>query len=61
MHYEMPSQRYLKIAEKIMESFLKVFKSETGYLQSEGECVSQEETERIFREYIEELGFSEYL
>lgn len=44
-----------------MESFLGVYGSESSYLESEGECLSQEETERIFREYIEDLGFSEHL
>jgi len=40
MHYENPSERYLKISEKIMDSFLKIYGSETGYLESEGGCVS---------------------
>ena len=36
------------IAEKILNSFIEMFGSETAYLESEGEIISQEETERIF-------------
>lgn len=57
----MPSDKYLAIAIKILDSFLKVYGSESAYLESEGDCVSQEETERIFRDYIDNLGFSEAL
>jgi len=49
----MPSDKFLGIACKILDSFLKVYGSETAYLESEGDCVSQEDTERIFKEYID--------
>lgn len=59
--YESPSDRLMPIATKILNSFLKTYGTETAYLESEGVCLDQEETERIFREYIEDLGFSEQL
>ena len=60
-YYNAPSQVYMPIAEKILESFLREFKSESEYLASEGEIVSQEETEQIFQQYIEELEFTDQL
>jgi hypothetical protein len=39
-YYNAPSQVYMPIAEKILESFLREFKSESEYLASEGEIVS---------------------
>jgi hypothetical protein len=35
--------------------------SESACLESEGELVSQEETEKIFMDYINELEFTEQL
>ena len=40
-----------------VDSFLETFGSETAYLESEGEIVSQEETEKLFQDYINELEF----
>ena len=49
----------MQIACKIMNSFLETFGSESAYLASEGDLVTQEDTERIFMEYINELEFGE--
>jgi hypothetical protein len=43
-----PNEELLPIAEKILESFLATFGSESQYLESAGEKVSQEETEKLF-------------
>lgn len=59
--YDSPSDRLMPIATKILDSFLATYGSETAYLESEGVCLNQEETERIFREYIEDLGFGDQL
>ena len=49
------NDEYMKIATKILKSWLKDFKSETNYLQTEGEILTKEETERIINEYLKEL------
>jgi hypothetical protein len=49
----------MAISCKIMDSFLQTFGSETAYLESEGDLVSQEETEKIFLDYINELEFGD--
>ena len=46
--YKEPNTNLMGIAEKILNSFIEMFGSETAYLESEGEIISQEETERIF-------------
>jgi hypothetical protein len=46
--YKEPNTELLDIAQKILDSFIQMFGSETAYLESEGEIISQEETERIF-------------
>ena len=51
----MANDEYMKIATKILKSWLKDFKSETNYLQTEGEILTKEETERIINEYLKEL------
>lgn len=43
----------------ILNSFLEEYGTETNYLESEGAIVSQEETERVFLEYIDKLNLSE--
>ena len=39
-YYGEPSTAYIPIAEKILESFLATFKSESEYLATEGDIVS---------------------
>lgn len=56
-NYREPNEELMVISCKIMESFLSQFGSESAYLDSEGELVSQEETERLFQDYINELEF----
>ena len=40
LYYNEPSKVYMPIAVKILDSFIKDFKSESEYLASEGEIVS---------------------
>jgi hypothetical protein len=61
LQYKEPSDELMEIACKIMKSFLETFGSESAYLASEGDLVSQEETERIFMDYINELEFGDQL
>ena len=51
----------MQIATRILDEFIDTFETETGYLNSEGALVTQEETERLFQEYIDELDFTEHL
>ncbi len=46
--YKEPNDELIKIACMIMDSFLQTFGSESAYLESEGDLVSQEETEKLF-------------
>lgn len=46
----------LKHATKILKNWLKEFKSETKYLESEGHVLTKDESEKIINEYIKELG-----
>ena len=46
--YKEPNTDLMTIAQKILDSFIDTFGSETAYLEAEGELVSQDETERIF-------------
>jgi hypothetical protein len=61
MNYKEPSEEFMDIAKAIMNSFLDTFGSESSYLETEGDKVSQEETETIFTSYIEQLGFEDWL
>lgn len=51
----------MPIAIAIMDSFLETFGSETAYLETEGDKVSQEETEEIFTSYIDNVGLLDAL
>ena len=59
--YKEPSSEFIETAIKIMDSFVKEFGSESLYLETEGEVISQEETETIFQNYIDELEFTDQL
>lgn len=59
--FKEPSDEYMQIAKKIIDSFLEIFGSESKYLESEGAIVSQDETERVFNEYLEKLDLVEHL
>lgn len=47
------------IAKKILDAFLECYGSETAYLQTEGEILSQEETEEFFTNYLNKLEIAE--
>ena len=50
-----PSDEYMDIATKILESFIATYGTETGYLESEGDILSQEETESIIMQYLDQM------
>ena len=47
------------IAKKILDSFLAVYGSESAYLVNEGNILTQEETEKYFLDYLEELDIAD--
>jgi hypothetical protein len=49
----------MQIAKNILDSFLKHYASETDYLLTEGNVLTQEETEKFFLDYLEELGVAD--
>ena len=51
----------LNIATKILNSFIKEYKSEQHYNELEGKVLSMEQTELFFEEYIGALGIGEWL
>lgn len=59
--YKEPSDELMEIATKILDQFIETFGSESAFLESEGDLVSQEETEKIFLDYINELEYQDYL
>jgi len=59
--FKQPNDEYMMIAKNILESFLKYYQSETEYLTTEGEILTQEETEQYFMEYLEELEIQDQL
>ena len=42
---------------KILNSFIDCYGSETKYLQSEGDALTQEETEDYIKQYLREYDF----
>ena len=51
----------MDIAVKILDSFIEAFGSESLYLETEGDVLTQDETEHIINNYLEEVEFSELL
>lgn len=49
----------MQIAKKILDSFLNHYGTESSYLLTEGQILSQEETEKYFTDYLEELGVAD--
>ena len=49
----------MQIAKKILDSFLKHYGNETKYLLTEGHILTQEQTEKYFTDYLEELGVAD--
>jgi len=47
------------IAKKILDSFLNSYGSESNYLLTEGNILTQEETEKYFMDYLEALGVAD--
>lgn len=48
---------HLPTAVAILDSFLMTYGSQSAYHESEGDILSQEETEQIMTKYIADLGF----
>jgi len=59
--FKEPSDQYLDLSKRILDSFIEIYGSETAYLETEGEVVSKEETLQVFTDYLDALGFSELL
>ena len=59
--FKQPNDEYMQIAKNILDSFLKHFASESAYLLTEGKILTQEETEKYFMDYLEELGIADQL
>ena len=58
--FKKPRSDLLPIATKIMEAFLNNYGSESNYLLTEGRVITDmEETESIFKQYLEELNVLE--
>lgn len=58
--FKKPAGNFLSLAVKIIEAFLKTYKSESAFLETDGgEMVSQEETTEIFQKYIDELKLTD--
>ena len=51
----------MDVAVKILDSFLEQYGSESHYLETEGDILSQEETEHIISNYLESLEFTDLL
>ena len=60
--FKSASGELLSLAMDIMESFLEEYGSYTDYLEGDGgEILSKEETERIFKKYIDNLDLSSHI
>jgi hypothetical protein len=55
------NNEYLKTATKILKAFIKDFKNETGYLESEGEILTKEETEDTIKTYLKDLDLEKMI
>ena len=51
----------MDIAVKILESFVAEFGSESLYLETEGDILTQDEVEHMINTYLEDLEFTELL
>jgi len=49
----------MQIAKKILDAFLNYYQSESNYLATEGKILTQEETEKYFMDYLEDLGIGD--
>ena len=59
--FKEPSDEFLDLSKKILDSFIEIYGSESAYLETEGEVVSREETLQVFDDYINALSFEELL
>ena len=57
--FKEPNDEYMQIAKNILDGFLQVYGSETNYLSTEGNIITQEETEKYFMDYLEALGVAD--
>jgi hypothetical protein len=55
--FKKPRSELMSIATKIMDAFLAEYGSESNYFLTEGRVITdQDETEEIFKKYLEELN-----
>ena len=59
--YDEPDGKYLDISRQILDSFLKEYGTESHYLECEGKKLDQDETQEACREYLEDLGVTEWI
>ncbi len=60
--FQRPSGTLLPLAEKILDSFIATYGSESRYLDEfGGDILSMEETKSIFQKYIDDLGLGSYI
>ena len=55
------SDEYIKLATRIMKAWINHFKSETNFLQSEGDILTKEETEVIISDYLKDLKLENHI
>lgn len=55
--YNQVSDAHIDIAVAILDDFLLKFGSQSKYNTTEGDILTQDETEQIMNKYIEDLGF----
>lgn len=56
-----PKDKLLRLAIKILDSFLDMYGSESAYLATEGDILTQEETEYQIQNYLTQSGFSDLI
>eukprot|EP01022_Parablepharisma_sp_SALTPOND_P004524 TRINITY_DN120450_c1_g1_i1.p1 TRINITY_DN120450_c1_g1~~TRINITY_DN120450_c1_g1_i1.p1 ORF type:complete len:660 (+),score=35.16 TRINITY_DN120450_c1_g1_i1:3854-5833(+) len=59
--YQKPNGSLLSLATKIMDAFLAQYTTESQYLEKNGGILTLEETQEIFKQYIDELNLTEYI
>lgn len=60
--YSEPHSELLDMTKRIMESFIKVYGSESRYLEETGgDILTKDETQDIFTDYIRSLGLENYI
>jgi hypothetical protein len=59
--FDEPDGKYLDVATKILDSFLREYGTESQYLEAEGRKLDQDETHAHITEYLLDLGVEEWI